>query len=284
MIIKNSLWHIFPVFIAVVLWSQTPENQKSIIRSYDFITKDPVHIELPKKLREISGLALNENDRVFAHDDERGIIYEIDPQDGTFKKRFYFGHLVRKADFEGLEWDGKRFYLVTSQGEIIALKEGRDKESVDYEVFETGLSRKYNIEGICFDPETASLLLACKDYPGSDYDGFRAVYTVHIHEKRREPEPRFLIPRETINELLSTEDFKPSGMARHPLTGTFFIISAQDRSIIELSTKGEILGMSRLKKKWHRQPEGIAISSDYKILIADEGGKHGTLTMYSINR
>lgn len=82
-------------------------------------------ISLPERLREISGLAMTADGRALAHDDEVGIIYEIDHRQGRVVKEFRLGNDTVRADFEGIAVAGDRIYLVTSDGTIYESPEGR---------------------------------------------------------------------------------------------------------------------------------------------------------------
>ena len=58
--------------------------------------------DLPKSLREVSGLAFTADGRLFAHDDERAIVYQLDYSDGAVVKRFALGDPPDEDDFEAI--------------------------------------------------------------------------------------------------------------------------------------------------------------------------------------
>jgi len=58
---------------------------------------------LPRKLREVSGLALTDDNRLLAITDEKAIVYEIDFENGRLVKAFAFGDPGIRGDFEGIE-------------------------------------------------------------------------------------------------------------------------------------------------------------------------------------
>ncbi|MEM7504621.1 MAG: hypothetical protein AAF417_21465, partial [Pseudomonadota bacterium] len=86
--------------------------------SLDDLVRDPPSAEwrLPKRLKEISALAMSDSHRLFAVDDEIAIIYEIDYDNGKLLQAFAFGEPALRGDFEGLALVGDRFYLLTSDG------------------------------------------------------------------------------------------------------------------------------------------------------------------------
>jgi uncharacterized protein YjiK len=277
-------WVITLLFI-IGCSTQVPD-QKTTIDSYVFDQEIRETIKLPNKLQELSGLAMTNDGRLFGHNDEISDIYQIDLNNGKIIKTFSVGDKTLQEDFEDLAIVNQKFYLVTAEGDIYQFEEGDDGNFVPYTKYKTKLGSKNDVEGLCYDPETDALLLACKGDPGKDYNGKRAVYAFSLSEKKLHKKPRFLIPIEDVNKevkfdltqkiadffLLTENVFAPSGIGRHPVTGHFFIVSAQGRILIEISSQGKILGRCLLDKKLHPQPEGITFTPDLDLLIGDEGG------------
>jgi uncharacterized protein YjiK len=252
----------------------------------DFSLDEKTSVNLPKKLKELSGLALTNDGRLFGHNDEEADIFQIDYSNGSVIKSFSLGEKSLKEDFEGIAIVHDMFYLVTSSGELYEFMEGEDKSSVPYKKYKTKLSSKNDVEGLCYDPHSNSLLLACKGSPGKKYDGKRAVYSFSLSEKKLMKNPRFLISIKEVKNLkdsdfaqklgefflLTEDDFAPSGIERHPQTNSFFLLSSQGRRIVQISETGKIIGVIFLEKKHHNQPEGITFSKNLSLLIGDEAG------------
>ena len=63
--------------------------------------------------------------------------------------------------------------------------------------------------------------------------------------------------------------------------GDYIILAGKERRVFQLSASGELIASGKLKKKHHRQPEGIAFMSSGRLVIADEGsGQKGRITTY----
>jgi len=254
-------------------------------------------IILSAKLDEISGMAFSEDGRLFAHDDERGEIFNLDQKTGKILKRFYIGSKKgRKEDFEGLAIVGKYFYMVTSEGNIFQFLEGDDEENVDYIEIKTGLAEDLNVEGLCFDPATKTLLLACKDSEKKGIDQPRSVFGFSLENLTLIKTPRFVLSpaeiyddqEESLSEkigrfflLIDEPGVTPSGLERHPVTGSFFILSSRGPLLIELSPDGEVIAKVKLDATRHNQPEGLVFTPDNYMIISDEAGdEHARLTIY----
>jgi hypothetical protein len=277
------------------------DSTQVLIYDYFIDTEDPKSLKLPRKLDEVSGLAVTPDDRLFAHDDELGIIYQINPQNAKIKKKFFLGKKKpKKGDFEGLCIVGDDFYLVASNGNLFKFKEGKKDKSVDYLKIETWLSQEYDVEGLCFDPATNSLLLVCKGFAGENFQQMRAVYSFSLDSLSLNRYPRFLVSipdiiqrtPNTFNRklaefflLLDPKSFAPSGIEVHPKTGNFFILSSRSRMIIEMDAQGKILGIVELKSSRHDQPEGITFLQDDTMIISDEAvDGRARLTLYPLNK
>jgi len=252
---------------------------KSILKK-----KNTHQIDLSKKLKEVSGIAFTKDGRLFAHDDERAVIYQINPLNGSIIKSFYFGMLVKRADFEDIEIVNNDFYMVASNGVIYKFHEGKNAEQVDYEIFPTHLSKGNDVEGLCFDPETNSLLLALKGNPGSGFGkDKKAIYSFSLKNNKLDKNPRFILDKNELRRYSSDNDFAPSGIARNPKTGNFYVIAAKGNLMVEINRQGFVVAVTKLDTKKHYQPEGISFLDEKTLFICDEGKRKGSLTKYILD-
>jgi uncharacterized protein YjiK len=248
----------------------------SDLSKYDLRSESPGILNMPAELKEISGMTMTPDGRLFVEQDEDGIVYQIDYTNGNVIKKFTLGNPPIKKDFEDIVYANNKFYLIHSNGDIYSFDEGRDGESVEYKVYKTGLAKENNIEGLCYDPETNALLLACKGTSGVDDEKDKAVYSFSLESMKLNPEPRFMLMKSEIKNY-----FNPSGIQRNPITGTFFIIAANGNEIIEITKDGKLLGKESLPRKIHVQPEGITFSNDGTLFISNEGKDGpGTIVIY----
>lgn len=298
---KRAYMNILTILLLGFLYSctenKTDTKHAEKVSGYDEEAK--VSVKLPKKLQELSGLAMTSDGRLFGHNDEKADIFQIDFTNGSIIKSFSLGDKPLKKDFEGMAIVNDMFYLVTSSGEIYEFKEGDDKDSVPFKKYKTKLTSKNDVEGLCYDPVSNSLLLACKGSPGKKYEGNRAVYTFSLSDHKLKKKPRFLISIEEVKKLqesdftqklgefflVSEAGFAPSGIERHPQFNSFFILSNHGRIIVQVSQEGDIIGIINLDKKHHNQPEGITFTSELSLIIGDEGGSgKAKITQYPDSR
>jgi len=276
---------LFPlVFFLLVGVEPTPvQGQASVLETFDFSKEGRQQIRLSRGLEEISGLAISPDGRVFAHNDERAIIYELEVESGRILKAFSAGSRGVRGDFEGIALAGSRFYLATSSGEIVETGEGSPGSAMDYRVHLTGLGEKCELEGLAFDPDANTLLLPCKEPRSRELRGHIVVFSMDIGSMRVATVPRIFLPLDELEELDLEASFFPSGIEVHPETGNIFLISAREEAILEFTPQGSLLAGRKLRRKTHPQAEGITFGPDGALLLADEGqGKRGSLTRYPL--
>lgn len=251
------------------------------LTAFDIDAASAIQIPLDKRLKEISGMAVHDDGRLFVHHDEYGDIFEIDPNSGKILKKFSIGI---SDDFEGLAVAENLFYLVTSSGVLYEFPEGRNNETVRSVSYTTSLDERYDVEGLCYDPGTKSLLLACKGYSGLKHSGYKGIFAFSLESKSLDREPRFLISLNDVKRRFGKKPFRPSGIEYHAGTQTFFILDSEVRSVVELSRNGAIIASIQLHNAVHAQPEGISFDRHGDLLIADEGKNRGTITRYKRKR
>jgi uncharacterized protein YjiK len=261
-------------------------KMNSSLKFYELSSEEPKVLNLPSVLGEISGITFTDTDRLFAHGDEYADIYELDRNTGSITKKFSLGNLLAvKGDFEDIAFVNGKFFLVDSKGKLYEFTEGSNGSFVDYKTHKTGLNESNNIEGLCYDAATNSLLLACKDNPGTEKKKVKAVYSFSLENFETKNDPRFLISEKKVSEVSKERNFSPSGISRNPITGTFFIIASKGNLILEISADGNILDTRELPSSVHRQAEGIAFTGDGTLYISNEAsGKTPVIVIYPMKK
>lgn len=236
--------------------------------------------EMPGDLAELSGLALTGEGRLFGHGDEVGHLAEIDYRRGVLVKEFGLGSQTAAADFEGLAIADGRFFVITSKGKIYETREGQARERVRYVIHDTRLGKECEVEGLAYDPTIPALLVACKNARGKEFEGQVVIYRWPL--PGAEGMPSLLrIPVDSLVRGTEYKTFHPSGIERHPGTGNYVVIAAEERLIAELTPEGVVRWVRPLPKESHGQPEGVALTKDGILLIGDEARqREAAVTLY----
>jgi hypothetical protein len=262
---------------------------------YRYSTDRMIQWGLPKKLREISGLALDPKGRLFAHDDEIAAIYQIDYRDGKIIKGFALGSPPLKGDFEGIAWVEGKLYLVTSDGDLLVADEGADGAHVPYQRHVTGLGQRCEIEGLDYDAPARLLRLACKTIrePGSKNRTLILAWSIDTESPAPEHDLELSWPRpedvtagsaQLIGDGGGTRRrLRLSGIARATGNDNWIAVSARQNALIEFAPDGAVLRAFQIPRAHnHPQMEGIAVTPDGTLIIADDAKKErGRLSVYA---
>ena len=226
------------------------------------------------------------DNRLLAHNDEKGVVYEIDYRDGTIVKAFQLADIATPVadDFEGIATVDDQVYLVTSAGRLYECGEGANGESVLFTSYATGVGRDCEIEGLAYDESQRALLLMCKGSRRADLEGQLVVYHWSIDEKQLIEDAHTAIPVIEFSRHIGGKKFQPSGIERHPVSGNYFVVAARQGAIAELTPRGQVVAVKQFTAQWHRQAEGITFAADGALIVADEGaGGKARLTLYPVS-
>ena len=254
--------------------------------------------KLPKILEEISGLGFCEDDQsLCAIQDENGLLFNINATTGevTTEKKFY-----KDGDYEGIEMVGDKTYIVKSTGTIYEVSD-LDKEEPTIKKYKSFLNKEHNVEGLGYDPETNHLILACKGYAvdSEETKKARAFYYFNLETKKMRSEPFFYFHKDQVMKFIESnvaeenrhlfkvmdpaaDEFKlgPSGIAIHPITKNYYVVSSKGKVLIVCNQKGALVHFEKLDKKVHFQPEGIAFDSNGTLYISTEADKQDAAFIY----
>ncbi len=236
--------------------------------------------DLPHRLDEVSGLAFSDDGRLYAHQDETGVVYAIDPETGDVDRGFTLGSTdaLVHDDFEGLAVAGDRFFLLSSRGLLYEFRRTAEGRATPARLTDTGLGRGCEAEGLTFDASTRSLLVACKTVaPRAD--------EIRVHWLPLDPDapvpPPLRVPFRRLAPFGLENGLHPSGIDVDPATGTLVLVAAREEAIVEISREGRVLSVFGLGRGRHPQAEGIAFGPQGRLFVADEGhGRRAHLTVY----
>jgi uncharacterized protein YjiK len=237
--------------------------------------------KLPAELLEISGLAFIDNQRLACVQDEKGIIYIFNLQDGKVEQEIIFGD---DGDYEGIEIVENDAWVLKSNGTLYQVKDYLEKGEPGVKKYTTALSGKNDTEGLAYDPANRKLLIACKEDPFVDQvnvNGYKAIYSFNLETRLLDIKPFLLINADTVRYYKGNETFAPSGIAIQPVTGNVFILASVGKLLLVFTGKGEMLAMVKLSPNIFPQPEGICFSPDGVLYISSEGdGRQGTILRF----
>lgn len=234
---------------------------------------------MPSELREISGIALTADGRMLAHGDELARVVVINPRSGVVLKKFTVG-TGPAGDFEGITIAGSDIYLLSSNGTIYQFQEGANEANVRYSTIDTHLGKECEFEGVAFEPDSAWLLLPCKRAAKKMPRDQLIIYRWRLQGADSARLTMLTVP---LSQVIGSNDWKgfhPSDITIDPATGNYVLISSQEKALVEITPGGQVDRSESLPGK-HHQPEGVAITTDNILIVADEATKKpASITLY----
>lgn len=222
---------------------------------------------MPPELREISGLTLTSRGTVLTHDDNIARVYEVDPKTGILLKAFNLKGGER-GDFEAITTVGTDIYLLESKGKFYRFKEGADASEVPYKVYDTKLGNECEFESLAYEADSSRLVMACKKIRGKDAPHEVLIYRFPL-PLDRSTMSTISVPMEEVAGSNKWKDFHVSDMAIDPITKNYVMISSREKGLLVMTPDGDVVRSGPLPGD-HRQPEGVAITSDSLLIISDE--------------
>jgi len=271
---------------------EEPEENTGFL--YDLEHPDTV-FQLPRYLKEISGISYLNKDKIACVQDEKANIYIFDTKRGEVTSKIDFG---KNGDYEDIAIVKNDAYVLRSDGTLFKVEnfEANPKKA---KKIKTPLSHKNNTEGLFYDKNTNSLLIACKNSPSIEkekpFNGFKAIYRFDLKMKTLIEEPAYLLDFSKIDSAKGTgsvsefftnaavklklsngSSFYPSAIAIHPFdTEKIYLISSVGKLLIVLNTSGKLLDIIKLDSRIFNQPEGICFSEDGILFISNEAENGG---------
>ena len=296
----NSGWF---VALAVVLWtagctsSDQPAGEAWPTDDSSYVFSEPdAEFTLSRELEEISGLSFVGGGMLGAVQDEDGDLYIIDAASGQIVNVRSFGG---PGDYEGIELADSVLYILRSDGRVYSFASWNTPELEGEEV-DHNLPNRCDAEGIAYQSSMNRMLISCKESPGREHRGKKAIYAfdratggltttpvylldINDFEFNVEEHPFNEAIRSMLSDRIDMSGFKPSGMAVHPQTGDLFLLSTVTKSLLRLDDAGTVTALWLLPAELFDQPEGIAIDTNGDVYISNEAGdrRYATLLRFS---
>lgn len=246
---------------------------------------------LPKDLREVSGLSYYKPGRLAMVQDELAVVFIYDLESKTVVDEHIFG---KKGDYEGVEFVDGELYMLRSDGELYHFEPsdsngiktlgggGAAIHHIKIDLPGKNGNGRPDVEGLGYDPKLNALLLATKDPATGNPDKPIYFYDLKRATLWRGP----VLTQAVLADMAGngpTEEVKPSGLAVHPKTGDYYVLCSNGHRLIVMNRNGKTLSSVALDPKLLRQPEGICFSPDGTLFIASEGDKKGYMLQFDVN-
>jgi uncharacterized protein YjiK len=225
-------------------------------------------LELPKGLRELSGVAVV-GAQFWCVQDERGAIYRVD-RDGKVVADAKFG---AKGDYEDLAVVGDDPFVLRSDGRLVAVAD--DRIAAEYELGSPG----YEYESLAHDAARRRLLYAPKA-SGKRLAALgdeRPVYAFDLATRAAVTEPILRLSlAATLRVAVAAGlggaiELRTSALAVDPDGEHLWVLAGTDRLLVQASWDGAVHAVYRLDAELLPQPEALCFDADGLLWIGTEG-------------
>lgn len=243
-------------------------NDHKSPEGYDFTAPEKFFIS--DDLTEISGIALNgdRTDSMYAVQDEKGKLFRFKPG----MKKPHKVNFAKSGDYEDVSIADNKVWVLKSNGHLISFPLNRDSAGfVEPEVYENILPKG---EYEAMDIDDGKIYVLCK--------------TCKVN-KKQPAVTGYVLRADTAGKLIITSSFQlaesqipeqfkkknfslhPSAMAKHPLTGNWYIMASANKLLLVADTNWQIKETYRLSPSVFRQPEGLVFASSGDMYVSNEG-------------
>lgn len=260
MILNKKNIRLFFILILFAACSADVNDASVNIDGYDYARMKEVELEHP--LKEISGIAYRADSNSFvAINDEKGIIYVLDPQTFRITNKYSFGEA---GDYEEIQVHKNTIYILRSDGTIYKMNVDGTVETLSY------MGPKAEYESFYIDAVANTLILIPKKSKDSTKDKQTVTYTINNSDGTYAGKKEHVL---SWSDLKTTSMLHPSAVAVHPISKDRYILASIEKRLIVLNSDWKFLKEYELDRNVFQQPEGITFDSAGNLYITNEAGE-----------
>jgi uncharacterized protein YjiK len=228
--------------------------------------------EMPKQLKEISGMAWMGEGKICTVQDQKGIIFIYDLESKRVANELNFGE---KGDYEGIAYAHNSFFVMRSDGNLFEV----DANGKLVRQYNLPLTEADNIESLFFDAVNDRLLIGQKD--GEDGSKVKKVFSFDLPSRKFNNQPVYTL--DMADPIISCggkdkkrkkhKEIRPSEIAVNPATKEIYIADGPSQRVLVLSADGKPKYYLEVDKKEFPQVEGLMFDPAGAFYISTEGGK-----------
>jgi uncharacterized protein YjiK len=224
--------------------------------------------DLPKELKEVSGIAYLSDEKFACIQDESGSVYIYNCTDDKIEKEISFSGV---GDYEGIAVVDQAIYVIRADGKLFMI-ENMNAPNPEVKEFTTGLTIQHNIESLCYDKVGNRLLMTGKD---KDPDGAdqKKIYSFDIESKKWNSSPVYAIDLNHNLFSAGKKSLQPSAMGVHPVTSEIYIVDGPAAKLFVFDSMGLVKNGYTLDQNQFPQAEGISFGENGDFYISTEGNK-----------
>lgn len=246
----------------------SPEEEQTV-KHYKLA--EPEKFFMPESLLEVSGITFykGESDTIYAIQDEQGRLFRL----ALGQKRQYNAKFGKQSDYEDVAIVSGQAMILKSNGSLFAFPfADHIYDEVDSVKEWKNIIPKGEYEGMYADDATGKLYIVCKNCPQDNSKDLVSGYIIQVGDSVYQT-GTFQIDVDQIKSFTGKvkRGFRPSGLAKNPITGEWFLVSAVNKLLVVTDANWKIKEACLLNGNTFNQPEGIAFDKKGNLYISNEG-------------
>jgi len=245
------------------------QKKPGALPGYDL--SKPEKMSMTESLLEISGISFNQGnpDSIYAIQDEEGKLFHF----GWKSDKKWHTKFGKNGDYEDVSILRGKVYVLKSNGTIFSFPfTDAIYEEIDSVDQSSDLLPKGEFESMFGDELTGNLYILCKNCKGNDGKETLSGYILGT-TPALQVTGNFEIDVDAIKPFSGKvkNGFRPSAIAKNPLTKEWFIVSAVNKLLVVTDENWKVKSAYPLSGNTFNQPEGIAFDRAGNLYISNEG-------------
>lgn len=245
----------------------------------------PERFNMPESLMEISGIVFykGNSDTIYAIQDENGKLFRL----AWKQAKQMHAHFGKTGDYEDVTIVKDQVIVLKSNGYLFKFPfASATYEEVDSVNEIKHLLPKGEYESIYGDDSLGLVYVLCKNCEQDNNKKVASGYIFRIEGDSLFPNGNFSIDVGQIKDIAGKvkRGFRPSGLAKNPVTGEWFIISAVNKMLVITDKQFTVTAVYPLNGNTFNQPEGIAFDKAGNLYISNEGSDLSRGNIYKFPR
>lgn len=228
-------------------------------------------INLPGRMREISGLEWVGENELWAIEDESSAIYKLDPKTGEVldRRRFAKNHDIEDlVVIDGVAW------ILESNGKLYEVQEpfAEEPDKIEHAF---PIKENRDFEALVHWGDQDEIWVFCKDCSWDEGSKKTSYYPFSIQKQSYQIDQAREMKRKHIRALPELDEEKkyqmqPSAAAKHPLKDEIYVISSSGQWLAIFDLEFKLKDAFELDRKLFKQPEGLTFDPKGNLYISNE--------------
>lgn len=232
----------------------------------------PEKFSMPESLLEISGISFykGNSDSVYAIQDENGKLFRL----AWKHEKQLHAQFGKTGDYEDVTIVHDQVIVLKSNGTLFQFPfSDATYAEIDSAQELKHLLPKGEYESMYGDDSTGLVYVLCKNCEQDNNKKVASGFIFRLANDTLTPAGNFAISVGEIKEIAGKvkRGFRPSAMAKNPVTHDWYIISAVNKLLVIASYDFRVKEVYPLNGNTFNQPEGLAFDKEGNMYISNEG-------------